>query len=410
MMQSLHKRYVGIKDSSGNYNFCNALWEFKNFMVTNGWSVTKSGYSTSTSSDYSSSGDVLLAQSTMSSTIVWFVLRSINNRQEFLFYRDASFQTDATSSGLYIAYSALSTFSSVYGINNGIVEADTPPMAFDAVWITGYPDIYMDLYNDLLTFPAPPVVPSLPPSDLLYSPGLTSGSVWYFHAILNTSPPYSFYFFNTTFSTSISAQGFFCADGVSQQGTDNDPFVFLNFPSGISLSQQKLFAHSKQIRAWYGLTSFASRQDYLYNISTNQARFLPTAPLSYNAIVNNGNYNINYTVSSGVIVDNTNPDQESCENLPAIGNIPLTENNVVYLLPLYYTKGNVLQGSQSNLFSFSDMPATYKGKSSTILIPSNNSFATEMSTMNYVAQNDYILIGKNAQFALQWDGTVPQIT
>ena len=350
----------------------------------------------------------------MNSSWVWFVLRSPDGMKELLFYRDNYFQTDATSSGLYIAYSADSKFSKIHGVNSSPVDPETPPMANDSVWITGYPDIYNNLYSDLMVFPAPPAIARLQDKDLLFAPSITSTTTWYFHCIANSASGYNFYFFNSFYNAStsvISSEGIFAMDTVTQQPGDIDPYVFWCYPAGIDAPYEKLYSHTKNVRAWYGKIILSSRSDYVNTVGTNQMRFLPTTLLMHCSVVNNAYYNTNYqsTTSHGypVVKDLTNTDQQNCENVPL--DIPMTANNILYLLPAYYCRSNVSQPQKISLYSYSDMSPVYKGSSSSIMIPMNSSIP-ELATFNYATQNQFIAIGKQAKLAFMWDGTVIKVT
>ncbi len=407
-ISSIHKRYVGLLDSYGRFNFCNALFQFKEFMKTTGWTVTKSGFSGSTSM-MSSSSDVITSDILMNSEIVWFVLHSPLGK-ELLFYRSSLFNSKANSTGLYIAYSADSLFSATLGINNSAVSASNPPMANDAVWITSYSDIWGDLASDMLQFSAPPNIAPLPISELLYGDGISDSMVWYFHVIADTVSPFGFYFFISKYdiaTSQISTSGLFCMDRVSQQTGDLDPYVFWNFPGGISGDEKQIFKHSKRIKAWYGKKVFTTRQKYMMSVTSNQSRFLPTAPLTFTSSVANDNFNLNYPVSSGVVSNLANQDQVHDLTVPAFGNIPVSASGTVYLLPVSYCKGNIYETTQLSLDSYTNMPVIYKGMSSTVKIPSK--YFNELSTLNYTTANQYILIGSDARLAFKWDGTIIRI-
>jgi hypothetical protein len=401
---SSHKKYTGVVDISNNFTFCNAIFDFKQFMLGLGWTVSKSGCS-GTADRLSLSGDVINSAIYMNYSTVWFVLRSPDSSRELLFYRSPYFNTQSKSTGLYIGYSQQASFSTTIGANGNAVTASNPPSAPDSVWITGYSDIYGDLYQDLLNFPLPPSILPLPDSDLLFGQSLNSGSKWYMHVIAENAAPFNFYFY-ISYSNGSAPQssGLFCMDYANNQAGDNDNYIFWLMPGGLSGTEQDIFKHTKMIRSWYGKFNFVNRTDYLTSVSSNRARFLPTSPLVYSSVVNNDNYNKNYVLQSGSITDQSLQDCENNSILTFNGNIPLSVSQTVYMLPINYCKGNIYQNGKISLFNYTDLPMCYKGQSSMIMSPSK--YFSETSTLNYTIPNEYILLGYNAKLAFKWDGTV----
>lgn len=398
LLAPMHLSFTGLNDSSG-YTFCSALYQFKEFMKSHGWTVSKSGYS-DTTSNFSLSTDVIDSIEKMSYNTIWFVLQDPSGVKELLFYRNNFYGNISVggnqyskTTGLLIAYSSYSKFGSA-GCNNNQTSASNPPMAADAVWISDYPDKYGTVPNNMLIFPTPA---SFDIDKVLFGKKITSNTPWTFHLIIDTEVPYSFYFFIKTIDPISSWQdntGFFCMDCVNTFSQDQDPVVFWCKPLGIQEQTKVLFSHTHSIRAWYKKTNYSNRQDYVNNIIDNSERFLPTAPL---VLANNTNY-----LGGQTLIAFPN----GFENIPQSGTI-----NISPVLPIFYARGNVnltqldIPAIDIKNYNILDMPAAYKGSSSLLLLSCNKLYQFMTAGTSVISLHTYLSIGSQENILLYWDNT-----
>jgi hypothetical protein len=371
MITALHKLYPSLSSANIN-NFCDSLFLFKEFMKTNGWTVTQSGVFGSTINK-SSFGDIILDSSSdgMGATIVWFVITDPYFTRQFLFLRDSRFATPSSSTGLLVAYSAISGFSNTIGCSSSQITGSNPPHSDDAVWLNNIADT---------TYTSPFLeIPSIiPDADSLFLP--TSTTAFSFHAVLSTTAPYPFYFF---FKDDITDRGLgtFIFDTLHNTGPDDtDPAAIWFCPNGINDTDKQIFTHSQKVKSWFKLTKPTNRTNFNQSISGSTYRFLQVAPLAYQTFT-----------------DTTYSDYETAfpGGLP-IG--PLTDD--LQHLPLYYVRGNINLPLTNDYMS---MPPMYKGKSYLVRLPSTKLTEFTNVFINQDIATNYLIIGSNIRIALPWD-------
>lgn len=346
---------------------------FKNFMVTNGWTVSQSGDGVS---NFSTSGDVFTGSpqsksgaNGMGNASAWFVLKQpatvAGFRREFLFYKYTNQTSAATALHRHIWYS-LQGFSTTNGCNGAAISATNPPLAYDMVLTysgntTSISNSFGGINNS---------------TGATFSSNAGTGGVWYAHFAAETTAPYSWYIWTQqkTGTNPPSGLTFVGFDGLTQvDALDKDPYAIW-VAGGATYC---LGGYANYIMATIGQTT----GECFFSWYGRTAAFASLAAA-----------NESLTAGTSIIMQT----KGAYTNL--YGNSQLSQSNgkdicvpmIVEMVPA------------SNTFGF------YKGVSS--LFINDMTARTVGDTLNVSSTKDYLVVGSvyaAANLALRWGGSDP---
>ena len=315
---STNNRYQGYGSTNPGYTPDLAIFNFKTFLKSYGWTVPQSSDGITLNQD---GNDVITSGKSgvagglggqSSSNSSWFVLRNPSGSKEFLFCRgkdevgQAWDYSQSVDHFLWcIGYSSLG-FSYSTGIGGNPVSITNPPLAFDSVWF-GSSEISSTFTKINSTW---------------LNRITNSGNYWNTHYILENNYPHDFYFFSTYESTSsekysseISIET--CINNI-QEDTDKCVLTFNttyggnqnSFANQTGSQYHSYYIRNQNRKTWFrkpqGITS---RNDLISFVNTGSVGFQNAEVLFWNYTrYGSSNAYISFTAKNKTMQDIDNYD------------------------------------------------------------------------------------------------------